>query len=146
MKTLNFETTIDATPQKVWETMLGPETYRQWVGVAWPGSGYTGEWKEGAEIRFTGEGGGGTLAKITELNPDAYVRMEHIAVLLDDGSEDRDSEMAKGWIGSTEAYRLTGQNGATRLDVELTVHPEWAPMFEEGWPTALEALQQLAER
>ena len=69
MKTLQFEISIDASPQKVWETMLDKETYVQWVDVAWPGSSYHGEWKKGASIRFTGDdGGGGTLARSPSSN------------------------------------------------------------------------------
>lgn len=147
MKTLHFGTTIDATPQKVWETMLDKETYQKWVDVAWPGSSYHGEWKQGAEIRFTGpDGGGGTLGEVTELEPYSRVAVEHVAVILEDNSLDRESDMAKGWIGTTEAYTFTGENGSTKLDVELTTAPEWASMFEEGWPKALEALKQLAEQ
>ncbi len=147
MKTLHFEVLIDATPQKVWETMLDKETYVQWVSVSWPGSSYVGEWKKGSEIRFVGgDGGGGTLAQITELEPYSRVVAEHVAVLLEGGSEDRDSEMAKGWIGTIEAYSFTPENGSTKVDVEITTAPDWAPMFEEGWPKALEALKQLAEK
>ena len=147
MKTLHFETSIDATPQKVWETMLDKDTYVQWTDVAWPGSSYIGEWKQGSSIRFTGdEGGGGTLAEITELKPYSKVVAEHVAILLEGGKEDRDSDMAKGWIGTTETYTFTGENGGTKLEVELTTNPEWASMFEDGWPKALEALKQLAEQ
>ena len=147
MKTLNYEITIAASPQKVWETMLEKETYVQWVSVSWPGSSYKGECKKGASIRFTGEdGGGGTLAEITELKPYSRVVAEHVAVLLEDGSEDRESDMAKGWIGTTEAYTFTGEGGSTKVEVELTTAPEWASMFEEGWPNALEALKQLVEK
>ena len=32
------------------------------------------------------------------------------------------------------------------VDVEITTAPDWAPMFEEGWPKVLEALKQLAEK
>lgn len=147
MKTLNFATVIDASPQDVWETMLGKETYPKWVGVAWPGSSYHGEWKQGAQIRFTGaDGGGGTLGEVTKLTPYTHVAVEHIAVLLDDGSEDRQSEMAKGWIGSTETYTFTPDNGSTKLDVALSIPAEWADEFEGGWPKAIEALKQLAEQ
>ena len=147
MKSLQFEISIDASPQKVWETMLDKDTYVQWTDVAWPGSTYDGEWKQGASIRFTGgDGGGGTLAEITRLEPNSHVRAEHVAVLLEDGREDRESDMAKGWIGATEAYTFTGENGSTKLEVEITTAPEWAPMFEDGWPKALDALKQLAEQ
>ncbi|HET9662569.1 MAG TPA: SRPBCC domain-containing protein [Thermomicrobiales bacterium] len=147
MKTLQYGISIDAPPQKVWDTMLAKETYVQWVSVSWPGSSYHGEWKQGSQIRFTGaDGGGGTLAEITELEPYARVVAEHVAVLLEDGSEDRESDMAKGWIGTTEAYTFTGENGSTKLDVAITTAPEWASMFDEGWPKALEALKRLAEK
>jgi uncharacterized protein YndB with AHSA1/START domain len=147
VKTLNFQTTIDATPQKVWDTMLEKPTYQKWTSAGWPGSSYKGEWKQGTEIRFTGEdGGGGTLGEITELEPYKKVAIDHVAVILEDNSLDRDSDMAKGWIGSTEAYTFTPENGGTRLDIELSVAPDWAPMFEEGWPPALAALKQLAEQ
>lgn len=147
VKTLHFATVIDASPRKVWETMLGKETYPKWVEVSWPGSAYHGEWKQGAQIRFTGaDGGGGTLGEVTELDPYAKVDLHHIAVLLDDGSEDRTSEMAKTWIGSTEAYTFTPDNGSTKLDVELTIPADWVDEFEVGWPKALESLKQLAER
>lgn len=149
MKTLNFDILIDASPEKVWDTMLGKETYKQWVDVAWPGSSYFGEWKQGADIRFTGDGdenGGGTMAVITELEPYKKVAAEHIAVILDGGTLDRDSEMAKGWIGSTEAYTFTPENGGTKVDIEISTPPEWSSMFEDGWPKALEALKQLAEQ
>lgn len=147
MKTMHFETTIDASPEKVWDTMLDKETYQQWVDVSWPGSSYQGEWKKGAQIRFTGgESGAGTLAEITELDPYKKLVAVHIAVLLDGGVEDRDSDMAKGWIGSTEAYTFTKENGSTKVDVEISTPPDWAPMFEEGWPKALVALKQLAEK
>ena len=147
MKTLHFEISIDATPQKVWSTMLDKETYVQWVAAAWPGSSYHGEWKQGSKIRFTGpDGGGGTLAEITALEPYAKVVAEHIAVIREDGSEDRESDMAKEWIGATEAYIFTGDNDSTKLEVEITTNPEWAPMFEDGWPKALEVLEQLAEQ
>jgi uncharacterized protein YndB with AHSA1/START domain len=147
VKPLHFEITINASPQKVWETMLERETYVQWVNVSWPGSRYHGEWKKGASIRFTGaDGGGGTLAEITELQPHSRVAARHIAILLEDGSEDRESEMAKEWIGTTEAYTFTGENGSTKLEVDLATAPEWASMFEEGWPNALKALKALAEK
>lgn len=147
MKTLHFETVIDASPETVWDTMLGKATYPKWVDAAWPGSTYHGEWKEGAQIRFTGaDGGGGTLGEVTELDPYSKVDLHHIAVLLDDGSEDRISEMAQTWIGSTETYAFARENGSTKLDVALTIPAEWVDEFADGWPKALEALKQLAEQ
>ena len=67
-KELQFTVTIDAPRQKVWKTMLEPASYKEWVGVSWPGSRYIGEWKKDASIRFVGgDGQGGTLATIVDL-------------------------------------------------------------------------------
>lgn len=127
--------------------MLDKETYVQWTNVAWPGSTYHGEWKQGEQIRFTGEdGGGGTLGEVTELEPHSKVAVEHVAVILEDNSLDRESDMAKGWIGSTEAYTFTGVNGSTKLEVDISTPPEWSDMFEDGWPNAIDAIKQLAEK
>lgn len=147
MKTLQFETVIAASPEKVWKTMLDKPTYEQWVDVAWPGSTYKGEWKQGAQIRFTGaDDNGGIVSEVTHIDPYASVVVEHIAVILEDGTLDRDSDMAKDWIGSTEAYTFTPENGGTKVNVAITTTPEWSSMFEDGWPKALDALKQLAEQ
>lgn len=146
MKTLTFTTTIDAPKQKVWDTMLGKETYPKWIGAAWPGSGFSGDWSEGSEMRFEGEGGGGTAARITESRRPEFLSAEHYAVINEDGTFDQDSDMAKDWIGSTESYTFSEKNGKTELLVELSVPPDWVSEFEGNWPKGLQALKELAEQ
>ena len=62
------------------------------------------------------------------------------------GVEDRTSDVAKGWIGTTEEYRFSEAKGKTTLTVVMETTPDWAKMFDEGWPVALEELKKLAER
>jgi uncharacterized protein YndB with AHSA1/START domain len=69
MKKLEFKIDINATAKKVWDTMLAPDTYKEWVSVSWPGSDYKGKWAKDEKIRFHGEGQGGTLAIIDEIKP-----------------------------------------------------------------------------
>jgi uncharacterized protein YndB with AHSA1/START domain len=147
-KQLHYTITIDAPRQRVWKTMLEPESYQQWVNVSWPGSRYVGEWKKDASIRFLGGGDsqGGTLATLDELKPNERVSARHVAVINADGTEDRDSEMAQGWIGSTESYTFAEQGGKTRLDVDIATAPQWESMFNDGWPAALDKLKELCER
>src|ERR1700750_1196404 len=125
MKELNYTISIAAPRQKVWDTMLLPETYKIWAGAAWPASHYIGEWKAGAHIRFLGSEDSGTLANITTYQPYEQVSAAHIAVLLPGGVEDRESDMAKTWVGSTESYNLTEADGLTRLSVLMCVYPAW---------------------
>ena len=51
-KLLTYEIDINASPEKVWHTMLDKETYEQWTAVFSAGSTYEGSWEEGAEIHF----------------------------------------------------------------------------------------------
>ena len=146
MKTLEFKIDIAASPKKVWDTMLNKETYEEWVSVSWPGSTYNGNWNQGSNIKFTGPGQGGTMATIVENRPYEYLLVKHVAVLTKDGEEDRDSEMAKGWVGSTEAYEFKEKNGKTELKVVINTNPDWEKMFTDGWPAALNKLKEISER
>jgi uncharacterized protein YndB with AHSA1/START domain len=147
MKSLHYSITIDAPPKKVWDTMLGADTYREWTSVSWPGSRYEGEWTEGSQMKFIGsEEGGGTLAKLTSVQPYSRVHAEHIAVIGEDGREDRESDVAKSWIGTTERYTFNDKDGSTELVVDMETYPEWEAMFNDGWPGALQALKTLCEK
>ncbi len=147
MQKLQYSVEIDAPREHVWETMLGDETYRQWVDVAWPGSRFKGEWKQGTEISFHGgEGEGGTLAHLTIVEPFSRVQAEHVAVIGEDGAADRESVMAKDWIGTLEHYTFTDKDGGTELVVDITTSPDWVEMLDSGWPAALQALKQLSEK
>lgn len=146
MEKLEFKTDIAADRQKVWNTMMGPETYKDWTDVAWPGSVYEGKWEQGENLKFASPGQGGTMATVVEHRPYDYTLARHVAVLNPDGTEDRDSEMAKGWIGATEAYSFAEKDGGTELTVEINTPPDWAGMFKESWPTALDKLKEICER
>jgi len=145
-KEIKFEDNIAASAKHIWETMLAPDTYKEWSGAAWPGSSYEGEWKEGAEIRFVSPEGEGTLVKILAYEPYHYISAEHIAVLLKGGAQDRESEMAKDWVGSTESYTFTENNGTTLFSVQMRVSDGWADMFNTDWPKALAKLKEICER
>lgn len=149
MKKLEFKTTINAKREKVWDAMLQKDTYREWVGVSWPNSDYKGKWAQGEDIRFIGGGEGnegGTMAHLEEVRKPEYVLAKHIAVINADGTEDRTSETAKGWVGTTEEYTFTEKDGKTEVKVVINTKPDWESMFNEGWPNALKKLKEICER
>ncbi len=146
MEHLEYRIVISAPAKKVWDTMLEKETYKQWVANSWPNSSYEGRWAKGEKIRFIGPDGSGTLAEIVDFRPYESVLTRHIAVLGPNGSEDRTSDVAKGWIGITEAYRFVEENGKTTVTVSIETTPEWRKMFDDGWPAALEDLKRITER
>lgn len=145
MKRIQFSIAINAPKNHVWNTLLQPETYKEWVKVSWPNSTYEGEWKKGEKIRFTSPGYGGTAAIIKELIPLEYVLAEHYASVNPDNTLDTTSEDAISWIGSTESYRITEKNGISTLQVEINCNPTWQDMFQKGFPAALARLKELAE-
>jgi uncharacterized protein YndB with AHSA1/START domain len=146
MENLKYQIVISAPAKTVWETMLQQETYQQWVARSWPNSSYEGQWAKGETIKFIGPDGSGTLAELVEVKPYESVFARHIAVLRPGGIEDRTSEVAKGWIGITEAYRFAEDHGKTTLTVLIETNPEWRNMFDEGWPAALDELKKITER
>ncbi len=146
MKKINFTIDIAAPRQTVYDLLTAPDTYKEWVHVAWPNSYYDGKWEQGELLRFISPGNGGTAALVKELEKATYILLEHTAVLQPDLTPDVTSEEAKGWIGSTESYRFTESGGITRLLVELETTPEWIAMFEEGYPAALKKLKEICER
>jgi hypothetical protein len=146
MKHLEFKTQIAADKKKVWNTMLRPETYKEWVNVSWPGSYYDGTWAKGENIRFLASTGGGTMANVVEQKQYEDILARHIAVIRSDGSEDRDSDIAKDWVGITERYTFNEKNGKTELTVAIDTTEEWEKMFNDGWPNALAKLKEMCER
>jgi uncharacterized protein YndB with AHSA1/START domain len=145
MNKIEFTIDIDTDSKKVWDVMLAPETYKQWVSKSWPGSSFDGLWKQGENIRFIGPGQGGTMATIVDLKPYEYILAKHIAIINQDGSEDRTSDVAKGWIGTTESYTFQKNDDKTKLKVEITTSPQWEKMFNDGWPGALAELKRICE-
>ncbi len=146
MKTLIFETNIGASPEKVWNCMLDKESYMQWTNVSWPNSYYEGEFKEGKEIQFLSTEGGGTLALINKLKEYEICYAEHIALISADGNPDKESDMAKSWVGTEEKYYFMPEGDGTRLKVEIITNPEWAEMFNDTWPNALKKLKEICEK
>ena len=143
--------TIQAPREKVWKTMLEDATYRQWTSAFNEGgSYYEGSWDKGSEIRFLGpdpESGklGGMFARIHDNRPHEFVSIEHLGI-IDDGRVDTTSDAVKKWTPAFENYTFRDKDGGTELIVETDTDEEYAPMFEELWPKALQQLKALAER
>jgi uncharacterized protein YndB with AHSA1/START domain len=148
MKKLEFNIDINADAQKVWDTIIDPVKYKEWVGVGFPGSYFEGKWEQGENIRFLGgDEGGGTLANLEEVKPNEYIAAKHVAIINKDGSLDKTSEMAKGWVGTTENYTLSKNKNGTHFKVEMGIlKPEWESMFADSWPKLLAKLKELSEK
>jgi uncharacterized protein YndB with AHSA1/START domain len=149
MHKLRFSIVINATKEKVWNTMLGADSYRAWTEVFAPGSHYVGDWGKGSKILFlapskTGEMSG-MVSRIKENRPFEYISIEHQGEVRD-GKEDTTSEAVKAWAGAHENYTFKGRGGKTEVLVEMDSVDEYKEMFQNIWPKALQKLKELAEK
>jgi len=146
METIYFSTQINASPERVWDVMLGKETYGHWAKAFGEGSYYEGNWDEGSDIKFLGEGGGmGMASRIKESRKPEFVSIEHIGI-VSGGVVGTESEEAKKWAPAYENYTFVEMDGGTELSVSIDVLSEHKSMFEEMWPEALKLLKELAEK
>lgn len=151
MQTIHFAITINASKERVWNTMLQDALYREWTAGFNPhgSSWFEGDWTAGSKILFLGEGQdgkvGGMVSRIKEVRPHDFVSIEHLGV-VEDGKEDTTSDVAKQFAPAFENYTFVDRDGATEVLVDMDTLEEHRQMFEANWPKALQALKQLAER
>lgn len=148
MEKLNFSIEINATKEKVWNTMLEDKTYRAWTEAFSPGSHYIGDWSKGSKILFLGPGQngemGGMVSRIKENILHEFISIEHLGI-VHDGKEDTTSEAVQAWAGAHENYSFSEKDGVTKVAVEMDSNEEYSEMFNGMWPKALQKLKELAE-
>ena len=148
MDKLHFSIVINASKEKVWNTMLEDKTYRLWTEPFIPGSYYKGDWNKGSKILFLalGENGepGGMVSRIKENKKYEFISIEHLGI-VNKGIEDTTSDAVKGWAGALENYTFKEKDGKTEVLVDLDSNEEYAEMFNGMWPKALQKLKELCE-
>ena len=147
MQNLKFRVLINAPKEKVWESMLGDKTYREWTKPFNETSYFEGDWSEGSKMLFLGEDKdgkvlGGMYSRIAKNIPFEYVSIEHLGE-IHDGVE-------KPWPGTEngfENYKLEEVAGGTEVTVDMIGIPDdFCPMMNEMWPKALEVLKVISEK
>lgn len=151
MKKLQFKTDINATAQKVYETMLGlkdKSTYEFWTSAFNPTSTYEGSWEKGSKIYFVGvdENGkrGGMVSEIVENLPSKFISIRHFG-FLDGDVEVTTGEQVEKWAGGHENYSFQESNELTSVTVEMDVIDEYLDYFNNTYPKALDKLKEICE-
>lgn len=139
MKTLHYAITIRAPREVVWDTMLSPETYKQWTAAFCDGSYYEGSWEQGASIRFLGPSAEGMKAVIAENVHNQRISIRHLACFTKE-KEDLITEPVY------ENYTFRDVAGGTELLVDMDCLEPYEAMFQDMWPRALQLLKSHCEK
>ena len=147
--TINKSIQINATRDKIWQSLIEKSNFEDWCSVFYPGTTFEGDWSVGSNMRFLGpdvdsDTQSGMITRIAEHIPNEYLLGEHIGV-VEAGKDRFEGEDFDRWAGGTESYRITGDSQPYTLSVEASSTPEMAEFFEGAWDTALSRLKQIAE-
>ena len=145
MEKIYYETIINAPVEKVWDTMLEDETYRQWTSAFAEGSHYEGSWEEGEKILFLGPDKNGMVSTIAENRLHEFISIRHLGVIKH-GAVDTESDEAKQWAPAFENYTFAENDGKTTVAVDMDIEEEYKEAFSGMWPKALKLLKNLCEK
>lgn len=148
MERLQFKIDINADKAKVYQTMIGKDTFKQWTAVFNPSSDFEGSWETGGKILFIGynEDGKreGMVGIIEKNNPDEFVSIQYIG-LVDGDKEITEGVEIENWAGMYENYSFTEENGVTILTVDIDMNDEMKEYFQSTYPQALNKLKEMCE-
>ncbi len=143
MKEIQFSIDINASKERVWETIWEDKTFRDWASIIDEGTYMKGVMKEGNEVQFISSVNGyGVTSLIEKLNTNEFVLFRHSA----DTKESGQLERKKEWTGGAESYSLAEKNGVTTLIVKTDVPQELEEIFNMRLPRALERIKTLTEK
>jgi uncharacterized protein YndB with AHSA1/START domain len=142
MNEMKFTVEINASREKVWNTLWADETFRQWAGIIDPGTHMVGDLVEGNEVQYISGNGYGVTSLVEKLVDGEYLRLRHSADTQDEGAREREKE----WTGGAESYALSENDGVTTLIAACDVPPSQEEYFTTSYPKALDEVKRLAER
>jgi hypothetical protein len=152
MKNIQFNVSINAPANKVYDVMLGiknKSTYEQWTALFNPTSTYEGSWDKGNKILFVGvdEKGekGGMVSRIAENIPNRFVSIQHYGLLKDDKETTEGPEVEK-WANGFENYTFEENNETTTVTVDLDTTEDFLDYMNQAYPKALGKLKEICEK
>lgn len=151
MKKLQFNISINAPANKVYDVMLGlsnKSNYEKWTAMFNPTSTYEGNWEKGTKILFVGtdEKGekGGMVSRILENKANQFVSIQHYG-MVKGGQEITEGPEVEKWANGLENYTYTENNGSTKVTVDLDTVEDFLDYMNEHYPKALEKLKEVCE-
>lgn len=144
LKRLQWSVDIAAPASRVYQILVGPESYKQWTSAFGDGLYFEGSWQQGQPIRFLTPSGHGVVSEIAENKPNEFISIRHLGYIADNGIEDTSSEAIRAWAPAYENFTFTAAPQGTTLTVDQDMTDEFEGMVE-AWPRALAKLKALCE-
>lgn len=142
---MKFSIIIDATPEKVWDVILGKDTYNLWTAPFAEGSSVKTDWKKGSKALFLDGKGHGMVSEIVENIPGKFLSIKHLGEIRN-GMEDPTAYQTSDWGDALENYTLKEIDGKTEWTIDLDVLADYVGYMKETWPSALAIVKELAEK
>ena len=143
LKRLQWSVEIAAPTSRVYQVLIGLETYKQWTSAFGEGLYFEGSWQKGQGIRFLTPEGHGVISEIAENRLNEFLSVRHLGYIAN-GVEDTSSEAIRAWAPAYENYTFAATPQGTKLIVAQDMTQEFESMTE-GWPKALAILKALCE-
>ncbi|MEO6550665.1 MAG: SRPBCC domain-containing protein [Ferruginibacter sp.] len=140
MKTIE----IEAPKENVWKVLHEDQFTRAWYAEFCEGTHAETDWQPGSKAIFKDNSNNGIVGKIIDNRPNEYLAIEYDGMIVND-IEDYESEWAKTVQGSRETYQLTGQNGATELNISCDMAESHFEEMSVAWDKALLKIKTMAE-
>ena len=144
MKKLHFDIEINAPSHRVYNTMIGDKTFREWATAFGVGCYFEGSWNTNDKIKFLAPEGGGMLSEIAMNKPNEYISIRHLG-MIKNGIEDTQSDAVKSWAPAYENYTLLEIGEKTQVKIDMDIADEWKEYMNETWPKALSILKEICE-
>jgi uncharacterized protein YndB with AHSA1/START domain len=134
------QVTVDASPERTWQTLTDPERVTQWMA----GTTLTTDWSVGGPITWAGEIEGRAYedrGEVLEVDEPRRLSVTHYSPLM--GQDDVPENY------HTVTYTLDGAGeGPTTVSLEQDGNESaaQAEQFSQNWQSMLEGLKAVAER
>mgnify|MGYP001547020543 FL=1 len=139
MKFLEFEIQINATPEKVWETLFTQDSYKKWASAMNEGTYFEGNWEVGSIMKFLDPQNNGMYSLVTENIRFKVLGMKHLGWIL------KGELSPQNWEDSTLNYILEPSENGTLLKGTVNSLDEFVEFFNSKYPQNFEHIKRLAE-
>ncbi|MDH5826227.1 SRPBCC family protein [Sphingobacterium faecium] len=144
MKKLEFSIVINANPEKVWQIIIGKDSYGKWTAPFAAGSSVETDWKKGSKALFHDGTGNGMVSEIVESIPGKFLSIHHLGEVKD-GVEDPTTYKGEEWGDALENYTLKEVGDTTVWLVNMDMNDQYVSYMEDTWPLAMAKVKEMAE-